>query len=711
MQLPKNIIQKIDMDREALAEHVRTAAVTIALGTLCMMVLMLIWRLAFIVSFAFGPLWRLDCLGVFDFAVTSFRFDLKYAAQAFIPALAAAIIMGLNKGWAANYKKLFPWLNILAFLAICTLSIINYFYYLTYESVIDVFFFAFFREDAAAVTETVMSDYPVFSGTIIMLIAMVAYALFYARVYARIRDRFKIPQNPVALSVVTVLLIAVFFLCMRASLGHFPLRQTDADATTEPIMNAAVLNGPAAMYGAWRDNKRQNRIPSVSSNEVLLHLHKMGLEATDGDMFYPLRQTSPMNGFLWENPPDVVLGLIESWSMHMLTYDVEESFDLYGSFRQHARDDYYFTNFISEGNGTIDSIARLMLSVPDMNFSTSVHAKDAIVQNALRIYKNKGYRIVFVSAGLGSWRNIESFVLAQGADEFYGQNDIIRAVPNATVGTWGVDDRYLWEFILKYLREKPEDQSVLVIALTVTNHPPYRVPEGIEPQVMDPGEDTRERFPYDADQTNHIFATLRYSTDELGRFISAAKEDEKLSPRTIIAATGDHNLRGIGYNDNMREFMLGFAVPFYMHVPERYREKDEIYFDGATYGSHKDVFATLINHSLSDVAYYSMGCDLLNPKIQCAFNFAYNAEGSIMPETSVACSETGQGPFRTAGIEPGTLLGSENRDDEDGKCRPAFDSARLQQLLYFYQANHQEEIKKYLGLGQKPEDEPSEEDK
>ncbi|WP_426720913.1 sulfatase-like hydrolase/transferase [Enterobacter cloacae complex sp. 301C7] len=102
-------------------------------------------------------------------------------------------------------------------------------------------------------------------------------------------------------------------------------------------------------------------------------------------------------------------------------------------------------------------------------------------------------------------------------------------------------------------------------------------------------------------------STLYYSNDQLGRFISWVKS-ETLGSHTIVAVTGDHNIRGIGYPEP-QELALGHAVPFSVCVPLNYQHSS--YFDGNRVGSHKDILPTLYQLSLSDTLYYTHGVQLV----------------------------------------------------------------------------------------------------
>ena len=120
---------------------------------------------------------------------------------------------------------------------------------------------------------------------------------------------------------------------------------------------------------------------------------------------------------------------------------------------------------------------------------------------------------------------------------------------------------------------------------------------------------------------NEILNTFRYSNDQLGRFISEVKQH---APHTVIAATGDHNMRAIGYPEP-NETALGHAVPFYLYVPPEYR--NEAVYRPQRAGSHKDVMPTMYALSLSERDYYQNGCNLVAAEPSSPWcGYGYNSE-------------------------------------------------------------------------------------
>lgn len=266
-----------------------------------------------------------------------------------------------------------------------------------------------------------------------------------------------------------------------------------------------------------------------------------------------------------------------------------------------------------------------------MNLSTSSAFDRKFFLNTLRPFREHGYHVVFITSGRGSWRNIGNFLTAQGVDEIIDETGIREMFPDATSGTWGIDDEYLFRTAYRVLT-RPHDKPQLIFMLTITNHPPYRVPENVSPQTIPLPKEILIRFPYPNTET--IFATFRYANNSLGNFISEVKNNPMTADRTFIAATGDHNLRGIGYSNRFDEIILGHGVPFYMYMPQKYREATGVSYNRHRFGSHKDIMATIAKHALSGGEMLTTGCDMLSETDICNYPYSYNDEVGIYKKTS-----------------------------------------------------------------------------
>ena len=95
-----------------------------------------------------------------------------------------------------------------------------------------------------------------------------------------------------------------------------------------------------------------------------------------------------------------------------------------------------------------------------------------------------------------------------------------------------------------------------------------------------------------------------------GTFLNKLK-DSSFGENTIVAVSGDHNSYALfSLNNSFVKEEDNHIVPFFLSVPEKY--KSNLHVKENRYGSHKDIFPTLINMSLSNQRYFSLGNDLFD---------------------------------------------------------------------------------------------------
>lgn len=668
---------------------------SIFVGCLLALVIMSVARVALVVSFALDPLYELPFSEKLDFSFTSLRFDLKTATFAYVLPLVIGLIFCFTRFFGI-YKKLFYVYSYITLIVIILFSVINYFYFKTYDKSIDTFIFALTKEDPTAVFKTIIEDYPFFTGSICLLIGAVVLYFVHKLLISHFVNKVYLPKTLGKLCILLTVFIALFVFFMRGSFGTFPIRQLDAQVCDKPAVNYSIPNGPIAFYWAYKWDKQSRVIPKTYPENVAFFANSLGFKTDFKDfasVLKPMYNKTPYNEFLVNNKPDVVFNVMESMSTHMLTYDDENNRDLLGELRKHTKEDYFFTNFVSEGDGTSDSLTRLLVSVPDLNLSTSRHADKDYLMNIVKIFKKAGYETVFVTASTASWRNYNNFLRYLGFDRIIERSYVKLKHPNATESAWGIDDEYMFKETLNILKEKREKPR-FVMTLSITNHPPYRYPEKRVMPDLNITEDILERFPYK--DTKTIFGTFQYANNELGKFISAIKNDETLAERTYIAATGDHNLRGIGYLDHPDEAMFGHAVPFYLYIPEKYKGASNIKYDKNRLGSHKDIITTILYHSQSDLEFYSFGCDLLSDR-KCSFPFAYNQIVSAKFNSKYACELSGDYKMHSHRFNgKGILLVDKENTNQD--CNYHISFSMLQAYLYYLQTqlNQGQSLIEYL---------------
>jgi len=547
-------------------------------------------------------------------------FDIKVACITVALPFLLGLLSLLHPAASRLWQRFQAALLAVLFAIVAAAAIGNWFYFSVYGHQFDVFMFGLFDEDTRAVVKTMWADYPVIRGLIGLIVAIALFAWLLNRSTRRIH-----PQSHARKSTwfaIILLPIIALTIGIRGSFGKFPLRQSAVYISAVQQINKLVPNALTSISWAWNDYRNSNHFAPVSEAEGAKIISQLIGKTTNADLNQFLH-TTPKNPAVEQHQPNVVFAVMESMSAHLLAFDSPER-NLLGSLKTHWQQDWVYHKFVSEGDGTSDTLHRFFIRSPRNNVSQSLAKNKPFPTNLFTPYKQAGYRIVYITAGNGGWRDFDNFLRHLGVNDIIDENTLKSHYPEAESGTWGVPDEFMFRYAEKELAQAEKSgKSVFIMMMSVTNHPPYRLPAPHQAKNFRLTEQEKQRLTALASgkELNEIFNTFRYSNDQLGRFISKVKT---IAPDTIIAATGDHNMRAIGYPES-NETALGHSVPFYLYIPPAYRTHAAYHPERA--GSHKDILPTLYNLSLSKARYYQTGCNLTAPQPDSPWcGYGYNPE-------------------------------------------------------------------------------------
>lgn len=535
------------------------------------------------------------------------RFDAKVISFSLLLPLITSGILSffLSENTVTNIYLSF--IGIIGFIII-SITLGNYYYYKTYHNYYDVFIFGLVEEDTQAVLKNIYDDYPVFKFILLVLIlSLLPIGIAY---FIIAETSFSLPLWGKIIAIFCYALITFGFL--RGTIHSKPLGKIHAQVSSLSVINKMVPNGVIAVRWAFKDRKQDVSFEKVSLEEGVILMQN----ALDVDT---LVAHTPKNEFLEKNQPNVIFTVMESFGMNLFITDEEKSNNLLGALREHIRNEYFFTRFLSSTNGTIATLADLYFHSSTQEITQSSAQNIAISYTPFNVYKSKGYKTIFISSGNLMWRNLAGYLPLQGVDELYDQNDLIDRYPEAkkTLSYWGIADEYAFKLAEDLLLESTV--PVFINILTITNHPPYDVPKNYKAAQVNPSI-LEGKFGANDSERRNTLETYQYSANALGHFMTNIKLSKK-GDNTIVAATGDHHIRGMKQN-MPKELFLAYAVPFILSVPNQLKTSN-IQYDPQRLGSHKDIMPTLYKLSLSDATYWSAGGeDLLQP--QSKNYFAYN---------------------------------------------------------------------------------------
>jgi phosphoglycerol transferase MdoB-like AlkP superfamily enzyme len=578
------------------------------------------------------------------------RFDLKVSAAAAILLWPLLLLVPprFHGGFTGTVTLLFVIANL-----------VNLHYFGFYKTPIDPVVFGFFEDDTKAILQTIWSDFPV-TLTLAMLgaaswAAMAGRKALYAHLSRGLNRGLAERRIPVWLTLLGVLLgFLLLVLTTKGTLRAMALGRQNVSVTTSQFLNDMVPNGVIAFKFAW-DARRE----SQNLNDPLLGLKRLGygsplaaaralgIEAQDEAA---LRAALYAQGGASPAPAatprkNLLFFLMESWSAEPFLYHDAKEFDVLGRLAPTLGQACHFSNFDSAQPGTHPSLEAILFSTPITPLTLGLQGKKPIPWSVPLLMRQAGYRTLFVTSARAGWRELDRVLKTQGFDEVIDASHLKAAYPEADLGIWGVWDSYVFRYLSARLK-KPQDQPLFVFVLTATNHPPYDLPPDYRRVKRNPAHWGGER---DSETLWLNIDSYHYATDLLGGLVQEVRNGP-LRHNTVIAATGDHNVRSFGVYATPERRYLVSQVPFI------------IWNEGQACGpqrqlpaSHRDMFPTLFPLVGVNSGYVQTGRNLLldparqpNPALNAPLSVNYygtarNAQGSwtLGQANSFVCSPGG----------------------------------------------------------------------
>jgi arylsulfatase A-like enzyme len=379
----------------------------------------------------------------------------------------------------------------------------------------------------------------------------------------------------------------------------------------------AVYGGVCRAYvrSSWTDPNRWERRIAQSPHWVLLascveellkdrpFTQTYSFDAIDDSDFRSMRQTGPAAPITEQplipaerRPKNVILIVMESTGVEYFgvqgsRFPTTPNLDALA-----AKHGIVFDNVYSQAASSCKSLVALSNSVydrPDWLLIVRDHP-EFDVKSLPQVLKDEGYRTCYAHSGYWEWQERDKFLKARGVDKLIGAG----GQPKNLVNSWGINDEVMYQEILDWIDERPQ-QPFFAFAYTIETHHPYVAP----PEHYDFGVDDEELDRY-LNSVRAADAKIAHLIEELDR--------RGLTESTVIAVTADHG-ESFGQH-NQRTHSFGVYEPT-VHVPlvllhpslkEMPRHKPAL-------GRHLDIGPTLLD--LVNVAAPAewQGASLLRP--------------------------------------------------------------------------------------------------
>ncbi len=568
--------------------------------------------------------------------ITGVRYDTTVFTYIFLPVFILALIPLKFSRYLVFSEKFLTGYASCALFVVLLLQIADFYFFKFFQSHFNLLAFGIIYDDTKAVLESVWTDYPVIRISIFLTLVFVFLVWTIRKIaqYQVFRDFFPALWIRIILVVVFILL---YGLGMRGSLGSFPIEKDDATISPNSFVNNLTMNGVFALKDAYADNKR-NTITTDSMvilrkygyQTRLAALADMGLQRRKERPFSEaLLDTTPKNEFLEKSPPHVIFILMESWAGYYFDLHSKE-LNLMGALEKELPYCYLFRNFTSCANGTVHTLEGLMVNSPLTPLSQSVYMNQPLPSSVAKVFEDKGYKTSFVTGAKLGWRNLGRYVKVQNFHQVEGMSHLLADIPDAAKCEWGVYDEFLFERVYQQLKES-KGQPLFAFVFTTTNHTPYQLPETYVPESVIIPDYIKKKQRSDDKIVIKNLTAYQYTNHFLGKLISRIRNSE-FAKNTLVVVTGDHNTMAL-YDFSDGQLLQKYSVPLLMYIPDAYKPMKE---DVTRFGSHKDVFPTVFNLSLSEAIYYNSGNNLFGDSTGIHYfavnnyNTAFNKTGAVV---------------------------------------------------------------------------------
>lgn len=568
-----------------------------------------------------------------------FRFDTKMIFILLCPLLLISLILFIYKNEKTTFlfKKIYFGYSIFIVSLVSFLLLVDQQYYTYFQAHFNILIFGFIEDDTLAVMRSMWTDHPVIR--ILLAFALIVFLLYSA--FRKITKKFEIPVITTWYNYLIIVIVFIFLFVsgIRGSYSTFPLEKDDLNLSDNPFVNYLASNAIFSIITAFEDRSRTmgNDLDNgklLSNNqynniqEALQDYYGTRKKLTN-DVNVDLFKNTDTSTFLAQNSPHVVFYQMESMSNYYLNFHDKNTFNLLGELEKHTETDLFYRNFWSDENGTINTLECLVTGVPNHPFSQSKHKYFSSVTSIAKTYKDAGYRTVFITSGKSGWRNLDEFIPRNFFDEIYSKSSILAEIKGSTECEWGAYDGYMFEYVQKLLEKTTK--PTFVFSLTTTNHTPFERPADYKPLPLELTDSISKQIDMNHDRAVENFKNYQYVNHELGKFMTTLKQS-KLKDNTIVGASGDHNCWML-FQFSDEQLKYNYGVPFYVYAPDRYLKNKVV--DVKRFGSHKDIFPTIFNLSLSNARYFDIGDDLLTKDSLTFFgvnskNRAISSDGAVM---------------------------------------------------------------------------------
>ncbi len=409
-----------------------------------------------------------------------------------------------------------------------------------------------------------------------------------------------LPYSLKDFAVVMVTGIVLCGLCcfgIRGCTGIKPIKVGQAYYCSDPFLNQLGINPVFNLLASYlEDKKKENKqLDVMPVEEALANVQRfLGREGIDGISPIAKEVVSPIS----PTGKNVVFIFMESMSANLLGAYGNKG-GLTPFLDSLMEKSLVFNNIYSAGIHTNQGMYSTLYSFPTIMMRNAMKGTVIPVYSGLpTVLAENGYHNMFFMTHEKQYDNMNGFFRTNGFEEIYSMEDYPK---EKIVNKWGVQDDYLYEFALPVLNKRAaEEKPFFAVLLSISNHPPYVLPDYYQPR-----------------SSNIEEQIVEYADWSLRKLMTDVSK-EPWYDNTIFVLMGDHG-KLVGTPE--------CEIPkSYNHVPLMIFGKDiePAQIDG--FGGQIDVAPTLLGMLGISYTKNNLGVNLLQQQRPC---IAYTADNLI----------------------------------------------------------------------------------
>ena len=418
-----------------------------------------------------------------------------------------------------------------------------------------------------------------------------------------------------------VLTLAVIGLCLfgiRGRMGYNPIKVSQSYYCEDSFLNQLGIN-PAfnlltsALDDMRKENKELHLMPyaeAISNTRQWLGLEGQvdSLNILKREVVNDSTVKSVGNKVALSkgNHPNVVVILMESMSASLLgTFGNQQLLTpTLDSLYLHS---LAFTHFYSAGIHTNHGMTATLYSFPALMFRNLMKGTVTPRRKGIAtVLKQYGYENMFFMTHEAQYDNMKAFFSTNGYDDIYSQENYPKS---EVVNSFGVSDHFEMNYALNTINQKAKKgKPFMATILTVSNHPPYVIPDFFKPK-------TKEK------ETQIV----EYADWAIGDFLKKASR-EPWYKNTIFVIQADHG-KLVGQSE-------GELPQSYNHIPLIIFGPGVPQQQYVGLGMQVDVMPTLLGLMHLNYEYEGFGVDLLKQQRPMVF---YSADNQIVARDAKRC--------------------------------------------------------------------------